>query len=134
MTSPTYELELRGNDPTGHGYYGAKRGNRSHNGVDIVTVPDEIIVAPFSGVITKIGQVYVDPAKFKYIEITSDIYRTRIMYAKGKNIKVGQRIMEGAHIGTAQDIAGHWGGGMTNHVHMEVWKYKLRTDPEPLIT
>jgi len=135
MISPTLNTVLRGNDPTGHGYYGAKRGTRKHKGLDILTKPGEKLSVPFSGVITKIGQVYKETTKFKYVEITNDVYRTRLMYSKPiSSISINKRVFKGEIYGIAQDIAGYWGGGMKNHVHMELWKHGLLTDPEPLIT
>lgn len=133
MISPTLNTVLRGDDPTGHGYYGAKRGTRKHKGLDIITEPGEKLTVPFSGTITKIGQVYKETPKFKYVEITSDVYRVRLMYSKPINLKVNQKVFRGNVYGEAQDIAGYWGGGMKNHVHMQLWKHGLLTDPEPLI-
>ena len=51
-------IELRGNDPTGHGYYGAMRGNRKHKGLDLVAKPSTPVFSPIDGVITKFGYVY----------------------------------------------------------------------------
>lgn len=132
----TKDMYLRGNDPTGHGYYGAKRGTRKHKGLDIVTVPGEDIISPISGHFRKLGQVYSNPAKFKYIEIVNDVYRIRLMYVTfGNNVrfKTNDRIAKGQVLGKAQAIASHWGGGMANHVHVEVYKNGLLTDPEPIL-
>ncbi len=127
------KIELRGNDPTGHGYYGAKRGNRKHKGLDLVAKPLTPVYSPISGVITKIGYPYSGNLHFRYIEITNDTYRVRIMYCQPKNISLRRRIFEGDKIGEVQDIAGHWDSRMKNHIHFEVYKHGLLTDPEPLI-
>jgi len=134
MISPVNNTVFRGADPTGYGWYGASRGNRKHKGVDVLTQPKDSIKAPFSGVITKFGQVYSQTNKFKYIELKSDVYRIRLMYAKPiDSLKLNQRIFEGDEIGIAQDIAGYWKSGMLNHIHIELYKNGLLTDPEPLI-
>ncbi len=134
MKAPVEELILRGDDPTGHGYYGAKRGNRKHKGVDLVTKAGESIKAPISGVITKIGYPYANALQFRYVDIQSDIYRFRIMYCQPiDGIYVGIRVFEGQEIAKAQDIAGYWNPKMLNHIHIELYKHGLLTDPEPLL-
>ncbi|WP_394749525.1 peptidoglycan DD-metalloendopeptidase family protein [Spongiimicrobium salis] len=133
---PLHEIILRGNDPTGHGYYGAKRGNRKHKGLDLCAEPGNIVLSPINGIVTKIGTVYKHTSKFKYIQVTGDVYKVRLMYAKLKTpgIKLNSRVFEGMEIGIVQDIAGFWGSKMKNHLHMEVYKHGLLTDPEPLLT
>lgn len=127
------KIELRGDDPTGHGYYGAKRGNRKHKGLDIATKPNDDVFAPINGEITKIGYPYSGNLDFKYIEITNDIYRVRIIYCQPINLKKGDRVFVGDKIGEAQNISEYWNPKMINHIHFEVYKNGLLTDPEPLI-
>lgn len=127
------KIILRGDDPTGHGNYGAKRGTRKHKGLDLVTKPDEDVFAPISGQITKLGYPYSGNLEFRYVEITNDVYRVRIMYCKPINLYKNQRVFEGQKIGEAQDIAGYWNPRMKNHIHLEVYKHGLLTDAEPLI-
>ena len=127
------EIELRGNDPTGHGYYGAKRGNRKHKGLDLVAVPLTDVFSPIDGVITKLGYPYAGNLTFRYVEITNDIYRVRVMYCQPKSLVVGKRVFEADKIGEVQDIAKYWNPKMKNHIHFEVYKHGLLTDPEPLI-
>lgn len=134
LKSPLEELILRGDDPTGHGYYGAKRGTRKHKGLDLVSVPNELVTSLIDGVVTKIGYPYSGNLIFRYVDITNDIYRVRIMYIFPSGISVGDRVFAGQEIGKAQDIAGYWNPRMLNHVHVEVYKNGLLTDPEPLIT
>lgn len=133
MYSPTETIKGRGNDPTGHGYYGAKRGKRKHKGWDLVAYPEQRIISPHGGKITKLGYCYEGNMDLRYIEITDKIYRSRLLYVKPLNIKVGDLIMDCHEIGTAQDIASHWGNGMINHIHWQIWKHGLLTDPEPLV-
>jgi hypothetical protein len=127
-------MVLRGLDPTGHGYYGAKRGKRKHKGLDLLADPGVTIYAPIDGEITKHGQVYKTEItdQFKYIEITGPIYRVRILYC-GPEITVGLNVHRCQAIGAVQDVAGFWGGSMKNHAHLEIYKHGLLTDPEPLI-
>lgn len=133
FTKPLKKVILRGNDPTGHGYYGAKRGNRKHKGLDLKSEKKEDVFSLIDGVVTKIGFPYANNLTFRYVEITNDIYRIRVMYIFPKNISVGDRIFKGDLIGQAQDISSYWNSKMINHIHIEVYKNGLITDPEPLI-
>lgn len=133
LKSPLKQLKLRGNDPTGHGYYGARRGTRKHKGLDLVSVPNELVTSLIDGVITKIGYPYNGNLTFRYVDVTNDIYRVRIMYIFPSGISVGDRVFAGQEIGKAQDIAGYWNPRMLNHIHVEVYKNGLLTDPEPLL-
>lgn len=133
MKSILNNIELRGDDPTGYGHYGAKRGNRKHKGLDLVGKPLTDVFSPIDGMITKLGYPYHGNLNFRYVEITNDIYRVRIMYCQPKSILVGRRVFEGDKIGEVQDVAGYWNPKMKNHIHFEVYKHGLLTDPEPLI-
>lgn len=133
MISPTENPYGRGNDPTGHGYYGAKRGSRKHKGYDLVSDPGDVILSPITGKITKIGYPYKNNLELRYIEITNKEYRIRLMYVEPENILFGENVNEGDEIGITQDVAGHWGNGMINHIHVELYKNGLLTDPEPLM-
>lgn len=130
---PTKKTILRGNDPTGHGYYGARRGKRKHKGLDLVSQPKDVVNSLIDGVVTKIGYPYAGNLTFRYVEVTNDTYRIRVMYIKPVGLKVGDRVFAGQHIGETQDIAGYWNPRMLNHIHIEVYKNGLLTDPEPII-
>lgn len=134
FTDITENMEPRGYDPTGHGHYGARRGNRKHKGYDLATSPGEYIYSPIHGVITKYGYPYASDLSYRYIEITGNEYRVRIMYAALENgYKKGDRVFRGDKIGVAQDIASKHNPNMVNHVHVEVYRNGLITDPEPLL-
>lgn len=127
------KIIFRGADPTGHGYYGAARGNRKHKGVDLVTSVGEPVFSPINGTISKLGYPYKGNLKFRYVEITNDKYRVRVMYCNPLTFHVGHRIFEGDKIGVAQNISEYWNPKMLNHIHIELYKNGLLTDPEPLL-
>ena len=133
MFPPLKKIILRGNDPTGHGYYGAKRGLRKHKGLDVVTSPGDAVFSMIDGQCTKIGYAYNETTLFRYVEIQNQEYRVRLMYVKPINVSVGSRVFLGQKIGEAQDIAKYWSSRMKNHIHIEVFKNGLLTDPEPLL-
>ena len=135
------EHTARGDDPTGHGDYGKSRGNRKHKGFDMVGKPGDVIYTPITGVISKIGYCYSFELFFRYIEIKNDEYRVRLMYGLPTNdIFVGKKVVEEDVVGNLQDIAGYWNRNkqkgqsmMLNHLHVQIWKNSLLTDPEPLM-
>lgn len=139
MNRPLKKLKLRGADPTGNGWYGAKRGSREHRGVDYVGNTGEDVFACISGVV-RIGRVYSDDkrSEFKLIELTSGneyngtLREVKQMYVNPK-IKNGEYVNAGDVIGTLQGIGDFYGGKMPNHCHVEIRKNGLLTDPEPLI-
>lgn len=133
MKSPTRNLELRGAEPTGNGWYGAKRGSKKHKGLDIKAKEGEPILSPISGVFVRTGTVYTFTRRFQLAVVANEEYEVKIMYLTPQAGLVGRAIREGDVIGYSQDVARYWGGGMINHIHVEVRKYGLLTDPEPLL-
>jgi murein DD-endopeptidase MepM/ murein hydrolase activator NlpD len=136
LASPTRKLILRNLDPTGNGWFGAKRGTRKHKGVDYVTFPGEEIFACMSGVV-RIGNVYPNDTTMKLVEIENHFenhhYRVQQMYVL-PNIKDGDVVAKNQRIGFAQNISEyHESSEMKCHCHISVWKNGLLTDPEPLI-
>ena len=139
MNRPLNKLKLRGADPTGNGWYGAKRGHREHNGVDYVGDAGVNVYACISGRV-RVGRVYADSARaqFRLIEIKtgreSNGTRREVkqMYVS-PSVRTGDIVSAGDIIGTLQGIGDYYGGRMPNHCHVELRKNGLLTDPEPLI-
>lgn len=135
MTLPIDGAKERGNDPTGHGDYGMPRGTKKHQGWDLLGEPGAIVKSPIAGKITKYGHMYSFALQFRYVEITNARYRFRLGYSElNSGLVVGMPIMEADCISVLQDIAGYWGNGMWNHLHIECHKNGLLTDPEPLFS
>ena len=137
IKSPTKDCLLRNEDPRGNGWYGAKRGDNKHKGVDVVTEPGQEIFSPITGKFVRYGKVYVQTDDFDLVVLKNDIYHVKLMYVKGYSFAKGERIKAGDPIGQAQDIAAYWAHpekqDMTNHLHLEIRKHGLITDPEPLL-
>lgn len=111
---------FRGCDPKGCGEFGAPRGSRTHIGLDIKAVPGEVIFAPISGKVTRFPFPYGDDLSFTGIEIVNNQYKVKIFYMK-TNVPANSTVKQGQVIGHAQDIAKKHGGGMINHIHLEVY-------------
>ena len=131
-----HEYEVRGQDTQGAGWFHAPRGNRLHNGVDLVCEARESIHCFVPGVVTKIGYPYspdVHPTKghLRYIEITTDGNKFRYFYVKPK-VVVGQIIGLNQNIGISQDLTKIY-PGITQHFHFEVRNTKDRVVPPSLM-
>lgn len=139
ITSPTEIIILRGKDPTGHGHFGAKRGERIHNGTDYVAQPNENIYACISGIV-RIGNVYKSTKKgkpkMKLVEIKNSQDKVKQMYVSCL-LETGDKIAEGDLIGFSQDISDYHHKEnqpkMINHCHVSVWRNGKLIDPETVI-
>lgn len=108
-------------DRQGSGDFGAPRGSRVHRGVDLEFEVGEEVEAPASGMVVNLGYCYNDDLSFRYVEILSHNRKfiCKLLYVKPA-VRRGIFVNKGDVIGVAQDIAGRYGGGMVNHVHLEV--------------
>lgn len=111
-------------DAFGSGSFGASRGHRPHNGIDISTTPGEEIFAPLAMYVertskanssTKTSGVRFVPRNL------SDGTHGYIWYFKPYENVIGKWVEEGTPLGVAQNIADEYGSGMQNHVHIEQW-------------
>ena len=111
-------MKLRKCDTQGCGHYGASRGTRKHNGVDVLREPGITLYSPVAGVVTKLGYTYSDDLSFRYVEVTSAGYRFRFFYVYPA-VELGDSIKAGALIGTTQDLTARY-AGIGNHFHLEI--------------
>jgi len=133
FTPPVDHIVERNRDPKGHGEYGMPRGTKKHRGWDIVVEPGTLIKSPLSGIIVKYGHMYANALQFRYVDVANETYRVRLGYVElMPDLRTNMHVVEMDCIAVAQDIAGYWGGGMKPHIHIEVYKNGLLTDPEPL--
>lgn len=112
----------RGDDPFGHGGFGARRdgGARIHEGVDYAAVADQAVTAPISGFVTKIGFAYAGDTSLRFVEITNPAigYVARAFYVE-PTVRVGDALRLGDTIGRAKSLQSHY-PGITDHVHLEI--------------
>lgn len=127
--------EIR-NDSAGHGYFGAPRSGRTHNGLDFTCTRYDPVKAFCAGRVSKLGYPYDDDLSYRYVEINTPAgFRFRYFYVAAyewieKNIDVAA----GQPIGLCQDIVARYPGDMQNHYHFEIkdlQNYYL--DPMPIL-
>ena len=121
------------NDARGLGHYGAPRSPypRTHAGLDIRAYEGQPVLAPFAGTLTRNYNAYNWSTKWRGLELISDDGSTKlkVMYCLAVAGLVGRRVVSGQQIGTAQAISGQYGGGMLDHLHVELYKSGNRVDP-----
>jgi murein DD-endopeptidase MepM/ murein hydrolase activator NlpD len=113
----------RDHDAYGYGAFGASRdgGVRDHEGVDYTAAAGQPVVAPISGLVTRIGYAYSDAPELKFVEITNPAlgYVARVFYVDPL-VAVGDMVRLGHVVGRAHSLQARYPGGMTDHVHMEL--------------
>lgn len=111
--------KIRGCDGFGCGNFGASRGNRSHNGIDIEVAKGQSILSPISGEITRFPFPYANDKTLTGIEIINPEFSVKVFYVV-PGVRIGTFVRQGQRIAIAQDVAAKYGTGMTNHIHLEV--------------
>ncbi|WP_271407421.1 peptidoglycan DD-metalloendopeptidase family protein [Tenacibaculum soleae] len=145
MHKPLAKIIDRGNDPTGFGHFGAKRGfdengkRKYHKGHDIISVPGESVVSMINGTVTKVGYMYNgSKAKhLRYVEVTNDVFRIRLSYIEHAVLD-GDVICAGTRVGYAENVAAYHNTKkktkkkpkMKNHIHVEIYKNGVLVDPK----
>lgn len=119
-------------DKQGDGRFGSSRGSRKHNGLDLVVTPGETIFSPIAGKVIRHTMPYDNDSRYSGLHIQDENYLIKIFYML-PSVKPGQYVTRGQAIGTAQKISTKYGGGMIDHVHVEVWPGGVEpaVDPGP---
>ncbi|XP_074069606.1 leukocyte cell-derived chemotaxin-2-like [Macrotis lagotis] len=97
MCAGKNENTIRGCDIHGCGSYGASRGKRKHNGVDVTCPDGSVVYAPFNGKIIRQAKPYKkDNAINDGIQITGEGFCIKMFYVKATkykgNIKKGEKL------------------------------------------
>lgn len=127
-----HNMELRECDAKGCGYFGAPRGDRQHNGVDLAGRVKGRVFSPVSGRVTKVGYAYSDDLSFRYVQITSGGYDFRVFYV-APFVGLHTEVLYGDLIGTRQALGRRY-PGITEHVHFEIIDSEGHyIDPTPVL-
>jgi len=107
------------NDRQGLGHYRAPRGGRWHDGCDFLCEPGQAVAAPISGKVARLARPYAS-GSYEGLEIEGRRMAVTLFYVKPKPGVMGRFVEKGEAVGTAQDIAARYGGGMLPHVHLRI--------------
>lgn len=132
MNSLYVKLPKRKTDDYGSGEFGAKRGERIHQGIDYACYPGTEILCICVGKVTKLGYPYADgiggvqdDIPYRYVEVTDgQDNRHRYFYVEPM-VMEGSVVTPGTVLGYVQNLQRRYGGNenrkpITNHVHYEV--------------
>lgn len=109
------------NDAAGQGHFGARRGKRTHQGLDLLATAGEPVMAPVAGTFIRSGRPYANDSRYRLAVIHGGGKEWKLMYVDQlPTLKPGDRVKAGQVIGTAQDIVAKYGAPMRNHIHVEV--------------
>lgn len=134
FTTKKIIMKIR-SDKRGNGRFGASRGNRTHEGVDITTEPNTKFEFPIELKFIRYAYPYKGITKIKGGLFMDKKGRVWKFFYLNPNIKADFT----TSIGTSQDIAGYYAkeknqDGMINHVHAEVRdKNGILLNPEKIL-
>ncbi len=121
FTNPTGKA-VRATDAFGCGEFGAPRDGdeRRHEGVDYISTVGQVVKAPISGFVTRIGYAYADDRFLRFVEINNPAlhYTSRVFYVL-PSVAEGQAVRLGQPVGWAMSLQRRY-PGITNHVHLEI--------------
>ncbi len=134
ITSPYQKIR---NDSQGDGFFGASRGRRTHNGIDILVTPGSAVYCPIEGVMLRMAYPY-GTARGNHqwegcvIVGVGDYrgYEVKIFYMRP--FVIGDYLFPGDILGIAQDISRKYSPAMMDHLHVEVRRNGVLIDPATL--
>jgi hypothetical protein len=114
-------------DEWGKGHFGARRGSKCHDGVDLIVTPGQPIFSMIDGLVEKYEQCYTSDARWHGVQIANAMLRVELWYMEAKNtVAVDEYVNAGQMIGVAQDISEKYPPTekipheMTPHIHVRV--------------
>lgn len=111
------------NDAGGQGHFGARRGTRTHNGVDYACVPGQSIYAPHDGKIVRESLPYASDSRWRGVMLVHKRITTKLWYMQPAVGIVGQNVKANQIIGIAQDISKKEGYEKCGpHIHLKIEK------------
>nr|XP_046233646.1 leukocyte cell-derived chemotaxin-2-like [Scatophagus argus] len=116
----------RTSDSCGQGHYGARRGNRDHNGLDIVCRDGSVVYAPFDVTLHGNVIVYTDPRKAAInngINLRGEGLCFKLFYVQPD--KTSGSVRKGKRLGVMLPMQTVY-PGITSHVHVQMCD---RSDP-----
>ncbi len=122
-------------DSGGDGNFQTSRSNEKgiHQGVDLMVTENQPVYAPFDGEVIRKAIPYANDTRFSGLLLEGDFgQEVKIFYIKP--LKVGEKVVRGELIGTAQNITLKYNSSVTNHIHVEYRQDGILTDPTNLLT
>ena len=112
------------NDDGGLGHHGAPRGNRKHDGIDLICKPNQDILMPVDGIVVRTSLPYKNDPQWQGVYIYNQRIEIKMWYLYPKISLYHKFLKAGTVIGKAQDISQKY-EGVTPHIHLRI----CRVDP-----
>ena len=136
LVNPIKNGKARENDKWGSGHFGAPRGSRQHNGLDIVVTKGQDVLSPIDGVVVRKSFPYAKDLSYEGVLIEGsgahEGIMIKIFYMNPVLNIVGANVRSGDKIGTAQDLTNKY-SDITNHIHIEVTLDGVSVDPKRVL-
>lgn len=136
LVNPVKNGRIRKTDKWGNGSFGAPRGSRKHNGLDIVVVFGQDILSPVNGKIVRKSFPYAKDLSYEGVLIegvgSHAGISVKIFYMNPLASVISSNVSAGDKIGTAQNLIRKY-PAITNHIHLEVRKNNLIVDPKTML-
>ena len=137
LVNPVLNGKSRGSDRWGSGSFGAPRGSRQHNGLDIAVVKGEDVLSPIDGVVIRKAYPYASDLSYTGVLIEGAGVHAGIIvkmfYISPSPSIIGSHVKAGDKIGSAQDLTRKY-SDITNHIHIEVIKDGVALDPKRMLS
>ena len=129
-------FKQRGSESGGSGKFGAPRKRSDgttyfHQGIDVLTPVNAPIYAPFDVEYIQVARPYANDSVLSGGDYKSENLVMRIFYMKPITNK--KSFKQGEIIGYAQNVAGKYGEGVSNHIHIEIRENGKLINPETMI-
>jgi len=136
LLNPVKHGRIRKSDKWGSGGFGAPRGSRKHNGLDISVAFGKDILSPVNGKVVRKAFPYAKDLSYTGVLIEGDGVHLgiviKIFYMSPLVSVIGANVVAGDKIGTAQALTRKY-SGITNHIHLEVKKNNVIIDPKTML-
>jgi len=118
-------------DAGGDGHFGAKRGDRKHEGLDFLCEPGQVVKAVIAGKLVR-AFPYAGDTFYTGCRIWGACWMSKMFYFEPYARLVNEDVLAGEVIGIAQDISKKYGGDMKPHIHCALYKLNptLLVNPE----
>lgn len=136
LKNPIKKGSIRKRDKWGKGHYGAARGKRLHNGIDIVAPLGADVFSPINAKVVRLSYPYAKDLSYTGLLLEGigihKGYSIKIFYIKPLSNMKGKILTIGEKIGSVQDLTIKY-PGITNHIHIEVKFNGIKKNPKLFI-
>lgn len=106
-------------DHLGDGHFGARRSDHTHEGIDLVVEPGQLVIAPTKCHVDRIAMPYPVDFTWSGLQLSTPLVLIKIFYIEPLKDIIGKDIDFAEPLGYAQDIRKKY-PSITPHIHFQV--------------